>query len=81
MLMMGVVNSGNESEIRPEHLPIAPLAVPLSYSGKLKQATREFQKQYIKHVLEETGYNNSKSARILGISRQRVIQLRKEFDL
>ena len=81
ILMMGIVNAGSEREIRPEHLPILskPAAVPCT--GKLKQATKAFQKQYLRQVLEETGYNNSKTGRILGITRQRVIQLRKEYEL
>ncbi len=81
ILMMGIVNSGNEMEIRPEHIPVLATTVPVNYSGKLKQATRAFQKDYLKKVLEENNYNNSKTARILGITRQRVIQLRKDFGL
>ncbi|NOZ14122.1 MAG: AAA domain-containing protein [Acidobacteria bacterium] len=81
ILMMGIVNAGAETEIRPEHLPVLSKTVPISYSGKLKQATRAFQKEYLKKVLEENSYNNSKTGRILGITRQRVIQLRKDYGL
>lgn len=81
VLMMGIVNAGDEAEIRPEHFPMMAKAIPVSYTGKLKQATRAFQKQYMRQVLEENGYNNSKTGRILGITRQRVIQLRKEYEL
>ena len=81
ILMMGIVNAGDEPEIRPEHLPVVAKTVTVAFAGKLKQATRAFQKQYMRQVLEENAYNNSKTGRILGITRQRVIQLRKEYEL
>ena len=81
ILMMGIVNGSGDSEIRPEHLPVMEKSGQVRYAGKLKQATRAFQKQYLKKVLEENNYNNSKTGRILGLTRQRIIQLRKEFEL
>ncbi|RLE21397.1 MAG: hypothetical protein DRJ08_05625, partial [Acidobacteria bacterium] len=63
------------------HLPVMEKSGQVRYAGKLKQATRAFQKQYLKKVLEENNYNNSKTGRILGLTRQRIIQLRKEFEL
>ncbi len=81
ILMMGIVNAGSAAEIQPEHLSVVAGTAPVTYSGKLKQATRAFQKQYLRQVLEENAYNNSKTGRILGITRQRIIQLRKEYEL
>ncbi|NOY23221.1 MAG: AAA domain-containing protein, partial [Acidobacteria bacterium] len=81
ILMMGLVNGGSAAEIRPEHLPVLTKTGPIAFTGKLKQATRAFQKQYLRQVLEENEYNNSRTGRILGITRQRIIQLRKEYEL
>ncbi len=81
ILMASLVNSGKSPEILPEHLPEYVNPVEVSFGGELKQATKAFQKRYLHKILEETDYNNSKTGRILGITRQRVIQLRKEFGL
>ena len=81
MMMAAIVNVGDAVEIEPEHLPDYIRPVKQGYAGELKQATRAFQRDFVKDALEQTGYNNSRSARLLGLSRQRVIQLRKELGL
>ena len=81
IIMAAIVNSGDAGEILAEHLPDYIRPSSSGYAGELKQATRAFQRDYIHNALEQTGYNNSQTARVLGISRQRVIQLRHELNL
>lgn len=81
MMMAAIVNAGDAVEIEPEHLPDYIRPVKKGYTGELKQATRSFQRDFVRDALEQTDYNNTQCARLLGLSRQRVIQLRKELGL
>ncbi len=58
--------------VKAEHLP--QRLQPRSSSGSAKSASRplslaELEKEHIRHVLEVTGFNKSRAAEILGISR------------
>jgi len=56
----------------PDHPPLAPRAgVPgQNGGGSLNQVVQNIERSLIEKTLQETGYNFSKSARILGIKRQ-----------
>lgn len=47
----------------------------------LKTAVDEFKKEYVRKVLEETGWNQTKAAKILGIQRTYVIRLINELHI
>lgn len=47
----------------------------------LKDAVDQFKKNYITKILEENGWNQTKTARILGIQRTYVIKLIKELQI
>ncbi len=82
ILMAALVSSGEESEINGSHLPEnLKNDSTINFSGQLKQATAKFQKNYILKILAETDFNNTKTAKKLGITRQRLIQLKKQFNI
>jgi transcriptional regulator with PAS, ATPase and Fis domain len=82
ILMAAMVASSDEKEINGSHLPENLRDnTTTGFSGQLKQATAKFQKNYILKILAETNFNNTKSAKKLGITRQRLIQLRKQFNI
>lgn len=82
ILTSAIVSSQEESEINGTHLPdnLKPMLNHV-FTGQLKKATAKFQKNYIIKVLAETNYNNTKTATKLGITRQRLIQLKKQFEI
>jgi len=47
----------------------------------LHDAIEQFKKKYITKVLEENGWNQTKTAQILGIQRTYVIKLIKEYEI
>ena len=67
-------------QLEPRHLfPERPLAddAPLSY----QDATRRFQTQLVRRVLEEVDWNVSEAARRLGLGRSHVHQLVSRFGV
>jgi Nif-specific regulatory protein len=62
----------------------APASSPsdLSLPDKsLKTALDSFKKEYVTQILEENGWNQTKTARILGIQRTYVIRLINELHI
>ena len=47
----------------------------------LKTAVDKFKKEYVTKILEETGWNQTKTAGILGIQRTYVIRLMNELQI
>ena len=47
----------------------------------LKTALDSFKKEYVTQILEENGWNQTKTARILGIQRTYVIRLINELHI
>jgi len=45
------------------------------------KSLKEVEKEHIKFVLEETGFNQSKAARILGIDRKTLRSKIREYEL
>lgn len=50
-------------------------------SKTLKIAVETFKKEYVKKVLEENGWNQTKTAKVLGIQRTYVIKLINELNI
>jgi DNA-binding NtrC family response regulator len=72
--------------ITPKDLPFdifikGSLKEEFCSEGGLKEASRGFQKKYIEAVLERTGGNKIKAARILGIHRNALMNKIKSLDL
>ena len=66
-------------ELPPQINPIESQAEELQNQSRL--TLREMEREMIRNVLEETGYNKSKAARILGIARQTLLNKLKEYSL
>ena len=47
----------------------------------LKSAIDSFKREYVKKILEENGWNQTKTAKILGIQRTYVIRLINELQI
>ena len=59
-----------------------PSPSDLSFSDKsLKTALDTFKKEYVTQILEENGWNQTKTAKILGIQRTYVIRLINELHI
>jgi two-component system, NtrC family, response regulator AtoC len=72
--------------ITPKDLPFdifikSSLAGDFQADSGLKQASRDFQKQYIEAVLERVGGNQGKAAKILGIHRNALFNKMKSLGL
>jgi len=72
--------------IMPKDLPFdifikSSLARGLPAEGRLKEASRDFQKQYIEAVLERVNGNQVKTAKILGIHRNALFNKMKSLGL
>lgn len=85
-----VVLSGDSPVISPEHLsnPIRKLVDSTSQAadiaavgGTLAEAVRSVERQVIRQALVKTGWNKSKCARELGMSRTTLIKKIKELGL
>ncbi|MEO6576097.1 MAG: helix-turn-helix domain-containing protein, partial [Polyangiaceae bacterium] len=50
-------------------------------SGHLRKEVEEFERQRIVHALEECGGNQTKAARLLGISRRTLLTRLDEYDV
>ena len=47
----------------------------------LQEATRQFQREFVKKTLDETGWNITEAARLLDIARSHVYNLIRAFGL
>ncbi len=81
IVMTSVILSGDSRVIGVEHLPdyIKPGRVVIK--GTLKDAEIDFKRKYIKNAIERSNGNHAKAARMLGITRQRLYQLKKELGI
>lgn len=62
--------------------PVVDSVVETSLDDKsLKNAVDLFKKQYVTKILEENGWNQTKTAKILGIQRTYVIRLMNELQI
>lgn len=81
------VLAGTQTQIKEEHLSprikeqLAKSFPGLRVSGNLKDALEEMEKQMILEGLERTGWNKSKLAKELGISRAGLITKVAKYDL
>lgn len=72
----------NQGEERGKSSSIMPSPSDLDFSDKsLKTALDTFKKEYVTKILEENGWNQTKTARILGIQRTYVIRLINELHI
>ncbi|MBN1382992.1 MAG: sigma 54-interacting transcriptional regulator [Deltaproteobacteria bacterium] len=77
-----VILSGKE-RIRPDHLPLdmnRSLANPIKLLATDLPTWSELEKRYISYVLEQTNYNKSRAARILGMGNSTLWRHLKEND-
>lgn len=72
---------GTEPFITSEDLGIGVSKVDNSNNMTLKDAVDSFKKEYITKVLQENGWNQTKTAKILGIQRTYVIRLMNELQI
>lgn len=72
---------GKEPFITSENLGIGISKVEDSNSMTLKEAVDAFKKDYITKILQENGWNQTKTAKILGIQRTYVIRLINELQI
>jgi transcriptional regulator with PAS, ATPase and Fis domain len=81
------VLAGNQQEILPEFLSpqireaMSSTVQGLRMEGKLKDSLEELEKQMILEGLKRTGWNKSKLAKDLGISRAGLIMKVEKYDL
>ena len=74
--------SGIKTESEGEAASFAPTPSDLEFSDKsLKTALDTFKKEYVTKILEENGWNQTKTAKILGIQRTYVIRLINELHI
>ena len=71
---------GDGSQITPSDLPAEIGKVGRGRMKFLLKTLGEVEKQYILRVLEETGGNKARAAKILGISRETLYQKLKTFE-
>ena len=76
----------DESMIKPVDLPFdifikGNLTRNFNADGGLKEASRDFEKQYIEAVLKRSGGNQVKAAKILGIHRNALFNKMKSLGL
>jgi DNA-binding NtrC family response regulator len=67
--------------IKPEDMELDAVIVDTKNQPKLKDAKNSLKKTMIQKTLHENGYNISKTARSLGISRQHLYLLKKKLDI
>jgi len=72
---------GNPPFINSEDLGIGVAAASDTETKTLKEAVDAFKKDYVTKVLQENGWNQTKTARILGIQRTYVIRLINELQI
>lgn len=78
---------GKNPEISQEDLaintviPVQQVNIVAPEDPSLKSAMDEFKKNYITKILEENGWNQTKTAKILGIQRTYVIKLINELGI
>ncbi|MBQ1709960.1 MAG: sigma-54-dependent Fis family transcriptional regulator, partial [Treponema sp.] len=72
------VDLGLESEASVENF--SPIETELD-DKSLKSAVDLFKKEYVTKILEENGWNQTKTAQILGIQRTYVIRLMNELNI
>ncbi len=79
---------GLGEEITPRELPpgvapadiLSPNSQPAGENNR-GPTLRDMEREMIRNTLEETGHNKSKTAKILGIARQTLLNKLKEYDL
>ena len=60
---------------------VSPAKEDVTVDRSLKNAMNAFKKDYITKILEENGWNQTKTAKILGIQRTYVIRLMNELQI
>jgi DNA-binding NtrC family response regulator len=59
----------------------APADVPHDHAMSLKDLVAETERRAIQHALEQTGWNRTKAARLLGISRRQLFDKIQQYGL
>ena len=75
-----VISRGGDGRLRPEHLPIAAPILGLKNGHRLRSLA-DVERDHIEHILEETDWNISRTAAILGVDRSTVYNKIKLHDL
>lgn len=85
-LIERLVVLGKDKYIKAESLPAeingdekSPTIKEIHHLS-LKEATRVFEKDFIKHILEKAGGSKTKAAKMLGIHRNTLLQLEKKLN-
>jgi DNA-binding NtrC family response regulator len=68
-----------ERGVSLHHFDAAP--APKANSRNLKSAVEELERKLIRDALQETGNNQQQAARLLGLSRQGLINKMKRYSL
>jgi DNA-binding NtrC family response regulator len=77
-------------EILPEDLPVKMLAAEFRQAAERFSLTSlygdlpsldELEKRYLKHVLEKTGGNRTRTAEILGVDRRTLYRMAERFEI
>jgi two-component system NtrC family response regulator len=70
-------------EITPRELPesLMPVEEMIEQAATGGWSLAELERQYITRILEQSGDNNSRAARLLGISRKTLLEKRKRYGL
>jgi two-component system, NtrC family, response regulator AtoC len=71
------------ADLRPSPLSTAaaPADLPPNHSMSLKDLVAETERRAIQHALEQTGWNRTQAARLLGISRRQLFDKIQQHDL
>jgi transcriptional regulator with PAS, ATPase and Fis domain len=67
--------------IRPEDMELDQVELHTKSEPRLKEAKNSLKKKMIQKTLTENGYNISRTAKSLGISRQHLYLLKKKLDI
>ena len=81
IVLRALILSGDSEIIDVEHLPEDIKPSLTSVRGSLKEAEDEFRRNYIRRVIAKCNGNITKAAKELGITRQRLHQLKKELGI
>jgi DNA-binding NtrC family response regulator len=75
-----VISRGGDGRLRPEHLPIAAPILGLK-NGRRLRSLADVERDHIEEILQETDWNISRTAAILGVDRSTVYNKIKLHDL
>jgi len=79
--------TGSDQEISEKYLsskifnPMNSNSAELNHSGTLQEVTERIEKQMVLEALETAGGNRSQASKLLGITRQGLLNKIKRYDI